>query len=295
MKTLSLLFAMLFLSACSSFKPTALNYAQLELDNKKKPLQYAVYTPPGWQISERLPLMVFLHGGGGSHQSFERYGGHLELDRLISEGKIARAIIVLPNGDNGFWENWADGTRHYRDWVLNEVVPAVQKDFQTLACPTHCHLAGISMGGFGALRMAHFQPDMFSSVSAISAPIFTKKEERPSLLIRLLIPFKRIFGDVASAKIKDSNPYYSWVDRRLDKKMRLQLIWGDKDHKGIIDANQNFSRKLDSNKIAYQSLVYKGGHKWRYWVPILDQVMLFSLGEPTAQSTAQPSANITKR
>ncbi len=281
MKLILLICLCALLSACSTFKPSALKYAELELNDKKRPLNYAVYTPPDWQAGERLPLMMFLHGGGGSHESFERYGGHLELDRLINSGKIARAIVVLPDGDNGFWENWADGTRSYRDWVLNELMPKIQNDYQTLECPTYCHIAGISMGGFGALRIAHFQPNTFSSVSAISAPIFTKKEERPSWLIRLFIPFKRIFGDVASARVRDNNPYYSWVDNRLDKKMRLQLVWGDKDHKGIVEGNQNFKIRLDQNQIPYQASVYEGGHKWKYWVSILDQVMLFSLGDPT--------------
>lgn len=275
---LSLVFAALILAGCSTFKPTALTYSELEIESKATPMDYAVYTPPGWQASERLPLMVFLHGGGGSHQSFERYGGHLELDRLVNEGKVARAIIVFPDGGNGFWENWADGSRHYRDWVLDHIMPTVQQDYQTLGCPTHCHIAGISMGGFGALRIANFRPNTFSSVSAISAPIFTKREERPSWLLRLLIPFKRIFGDVASAKIKDTNPYYTWADKRLDQKMRLQLVWGDQDHKGIIEANENFKRRLGDNNIEVQSLVYAGGHKWKYWVPLLDQVLLFSLG-----------------
>lgn len=280
MRLISLCLIVALLSGCSTFKPTELDYRSLELSNKAKPMRYAVYTPPNWQPSERLPLVIFLHGGGGSHESFERYGGHRVLDRLIQEGKSKRAIIVLPNGNNGFWENWADGSRHYRDWVINHIMPTVQRDYQTLNCPEHCHIAGISMGGFGSLRMAHYHPDLFSSVSAISAPIFTKPDERPSLLLRLLIPFKRIFGDLEDTKIRTENPYYSWVDQRLDKKMRLQLVWGNADHKGIIEANQNFQRRLNENQIEHDSLVYSGGHKWKYWVTIIEDVMTFTLGKP---------------
>lgn len=224
--------------------------------------------------------------------SFERFGGHLELNKLINNNEIGRAIIVLPNGGNGFWENWADGSRHYRDWVIRNVLPSVKREYNTLDCPIHCHIAGISMGGFGALRIAQFHPNIFSSVSAISAPIFTKKEERPSLLLRLLIPFKRIFGNVASAKVRQTNPYYSWVDKRLDKKMRLQLVWGNRDHKGIVEANQNFHNRLKTNQVPHQVLTYEGGHKWKYWVSILDDVMRFSLNStqtPNKESKAKSS------
>ncbi len=277
---MKIFFALLIIAsttACTTFQPSALDYGSVELDTKRTPLNYGVYTPPNWDASERLPVILFLHGGGGSHLSFERYRGHLELDRLITAGEIGRAVVVFPNGDNGFWENWADGSRHYRDWVIDTLLPQVQRQYRTLECPTHCHLVGISMGGFGALRFAHFKPDTFESVSAISAPIFTKPNERPSLLLRILIPFKRIFGDVGSTNVKNTNPYYSWVENRLDKKMRLQLIWGDDDHTGIREANENFSKRLEKHKIDFSSLVYQGGHKWKYWVPTIKEVMSFSL------------------
>ncbi len=286
MKHIVILLSLLTLSACTTFKPQALNYSELTLDNKRKPLEYAVYTPPGWQRGERLPLIMFLHGGGGSHQSFEKYGAHLELDRLIEQGDIQRAIVVLPNGGNGFWENWADGTRHYRDWVIKGVLPAVQQEYQTLSCPEYCHIAGISMGGFGALRMANFHPDQFSSVTAMSAPIFTKREERPSFLLRLLIPFKRIFGNVASEEIRSTNPYYSWVDKRLDRKMRLQLIWGTNERQGIIDGNENFTKRLTEYGIEHEAIIYEGGHKWRYWVPQLEKVMRFTMPNSPAESVS---------
>lgn len=284
MRYILIALTLLGLSACSSFEPSALNYDSITLENKRSPLEYGVYTPPDWQPEEQLPLVMFLHGGGGSHYSFERYGGHLELDRLMPAGALNRAVVVFPNGDNGFWENWADGTRHYRDWVIDSVLPSVQQQYNTLDCPKNCHIVGISMGGFGALRMAHFHPDTFESVSAISAPIFTKPEERPSLLLRLLIPFKRIFGDVASAKIRDTNPYYSWSDKQLDQKMRLQLVWGDHDHKGIREANENFQRRLSDHHVAHETLVYQGGHKWKFWVPIIENVIKFSLAVPKTES-----------
>jgi len=245
-------------------------------------MAYAVYTPPGWQSEERLPLVVFLHGGGGSHMSFERYGAHEFLDAEIEAGRVARAVIVLPDGGNGFWENWADGTRHYRDWVLNDIVPKVRKDYQTLDCPQHCHLAGISMGGYGVLRFAYFARDQFSSVSAISAPIFNREQAektKNSLLIRLLFPFKRIFGETYTEEFKRSNPYNAWVLEAEQRAVRIQILWGTQDHDRIIQTNEAFHKRLKENGIDHDKYVYEGGHKWKYWIPNLDRVLNFLVKE----------------
>ncbi len=270
------------LSACTTFKPEALDYGAVTPSDKRTPMHYGVYTPPNWELGERLPLIVFLHGGGGSHLSFERYAADEFLDREINAGRVARAIIVLPNGDNGFWENWADGSKHYRDWVLNEIVPTVRQDYQTLECPKYCHLAGISMGGFGVLRFAYFAHDTFSSVSAISAPIFNEeqaKKQKTSFLVKLLFPFKRIFGDSYTEEFKRSNPYNAWVENPSQAKMRLQLLWGSNDHKRIIESNEAFHRRLNEANVVHDHYVYNGGHKWRFWVPNLGRVVNFLVDE----------------
>lgn len=283
MRGLLIITCLLLLSGCTTFRPAALDYAQVAPKSKSSPLEYAVYTPPNWHPSERLPLIVFLHGGGGSHFSFEYYGAHEYLDTEISAGRVARAIIVLPNGDNGFWENWADGTRHYRDWVLDDVMPAVQSQYNTLLCPQHCHLVGISMGGFGVLRFAYFAHDRFSSVSAISAPILNEaqsRKENQSWLVRLLFPFERIFGEVYTDEFRRSNPFNAWVDDADMQKLRLQLVWGDQDSERIRESNKAFHARLVQAGVEHDKVVYLGGHKWKYWIPTLDRVLNFSLASP---------------
>lgn len=273
---------MSFLSACSTFKPESLSYQKLQPSNKDTPLDYAVYTPPNWQKGEQLPVVLFLHGGGGSHQSFERYQADEYLDQQINAGALPRFILVSPNGNNGFWMNWADGSHHYQDWVLDNVFPKVQADYQTLSCPENCYLAGISMGGFGVLRFAHIAKETFSAVSAISAPIFNKEQaqqQKPSWLLRLLFPFDRIFGS-DDTQMADSDPYKVWSDPSAP---RLQLILGDDERDTIKNGNAKLHQHLVKNKINHDYYIYQGGHKWIYWVPNMNRVFSFLLNaEPVS-------------
>ena len=284
---------LVILSACTTFKPQALDYASVDFDSPKHHMDYGVYTPPNWQHGESLPVILLLHGGGGSHLSFERYGSAEFLDQEINAGNIPRVIIVTPDGNNGFWENWSDGSYLYRDWVLDTVLPKVQREYQTLPCPEHCHLAGISMGGFGVLRIAYAHRDRFSSVSSISAPIYSDQqanEQQASWLARRMFPLERIFGNQPSVQYRKGNPYNAWIDDPEQQTMRLQLIWGDDDHARIKRANEIFHQRLQENNVPHDYYVYSGRHKWVDWIPNFTRMINFSLAENDEARSDRTSA-----
>ncbi len=274
---------LLLLQGCTSFKPTDLHYDSVQTRDMEFPVEYSVYTPPGWTKEESLPMILFLHGGGDNHTSFEKHGGNDYFDEQIIAGAMPRVILVSPNGRFGLWENWHDGSRLYRDWVLQEIVPEVQEQFNTLACPEHCHLMGISMGGFGALRFAYFAADSFSSVSAISAPIIEREgDEKPRIpfLIRLLLPIERIFGTDFKNNFARENPYNSWVNDSRLRDMRLQLIWGSEDRDGIRLSNRRLSAHLLKYDKSHDAFEYQGNHKWVAWKPNFNRVVKFLVSDP---------------
>ena len=273
-----ILLLLITLTGCSTFKPQDLDYSSVPTGMKKRMIDYGVYTPPGYQSGERLPMVLLLHGGGGSHQSFEKYKANEFFDQKIQNGEMPRVLVVTPNGDFGLWENWYDGSRSYRDWVMRKVLPQVIKDYDPLPCPENCYLAGISMGGFGVLRFAYFERDSFSAVSAISASIYSDEqiEERAnSWLLRVIFPIKKIFGPDYTIKYKKDNPYNAFVDDEELRQMRLQLIWGNQDHERIIEANEAFHKKLTDNNVQHDKRIYQGKHKWVDWVPNFDTVINF--------------------
>ena len=277
-RILLLLVTTLFLAACSTFKPEALEYSSLALETKVSPLKYAVYTPPNWKKGEELPLVVFLHGGGSTHTSFERYGAHTHLDEEINAGRVPRAIILIPRGGLSMWENWDFGRIAYRDWLVKELIPEIQKSYTTLTCPEHCHVIGTSLGGFGALRLAQLEGDKFESVSSISGLIFSyEKHQRGDLLFQTIMyfPSLNIFGYRKNSNLID--PYKIWAEFPEKKKPRLQLIWGNNDQKRTIKTNQDLHARLADANIDHDVHVYNGRHKWVDWIPVLNKAMNFSI------------------
>lgn len=268
----------LLIQGCASFQPTDLHYDSVKTEDMPFAVEYGVYTPPGWTEQESLPMILFLHGGGDSHVSFEKHGGNDYFDEQINAGNMPRVILVTPNGRFGLWENWANGRRLYRDWIQQQILPEVTERFNVKRCPEHCHLMGISLGGYGVMRFAHFANDQFSSVSVVSAPIVGEEDgskPKTPIWIRMFLRMDRIFGDNYEEKYVTENPYNAWLNEPGLADMRLQLIWGDNDTKGVIRSNRKFHEFLKRKNRIHDAYEYQGNHKWVSWKPTFNRVVNF--------------------
>ena len=106
-----------------------------------------------------------------------------------------------------------------------------------------------------------------------------KERAKNAFLLKLIFPFKRIFGEPAErdAHHRENNFFVVWPRDPDLRNMRLQLIWGDEDHASIKRANEQFHQTLVANNIAHEAYVYNGNHKWVAWLPNLNRAMNFLL------------------
>lgn len=286
---------------CSSVPPR-LSHSVVQSPVMDKEMAYAVWAPIDLDATERLPLVVFLHGGGDSEESFDEFEIGQHLDQELAAGRIPRTVIVLPRGEFGFWENWKDGSRRYRDWVIQEVVPAVQKKYHTLECPEACHVAGVSMGGHGTMRFAYHHPDLFASAAALSAPQLSVEgvqEFADTWWVSLFVAVDRIWGDVSDAEtVAAENVYVQWQKQEDLKGVRLLIAWAEDDRDGIIESNKAFHQHLVDQKIEHEAFEFAGNHGWRSWTPVIDQVLRFAVwgasdAEPPAVEPVPATATAT--
>ena len=152
-----------------------------------------VYTPPGYDkdnpgfdkdnAAKKYPVLYLLHGIGGDETEWQRFAqpGVL-LDNLIADGKAVPMIVVMPNGraqkndraeGNVFAAAPAFATFE-RD-LLENVIPAIESRYRTLADRDHRALAGLSMGGGQSLNFGLSHLDTFGSVGGFSSAPNTKK------------------------------------------------------------------------------------------------------------------------
>ncbi|WP_205662197.1 alpha/beta hydrolase [Alteromonas flava] len=278
-------FGIISLYGCAS-QPIELHskHGELYSPSMGRVMSYSVYTPPDWSPDESLPLMLLLHGARDNHQTFDKYKVGQHLDKEASERNLPRVIVLSPDGELGFWENWHDGSHLYRDWVVKDLMPYVAETYNTLPCPDACFVTGISMGAHGALRFAYYEKQTFGSVAALSGPIISKRYPGESSLGRTimmwLLPTERIWGDIESESShvpKDLDPYISWIKRPDLVDLPLLLAWGSEESKSIKNSNEHFHKYLLEHNKPHEYLVFDGGHKWVAWREVMDDVIRFHM------------------
>jgi S-formylglutathione hydrolase FrmB len=147
-----------------------------------------VYTPPGYNTYDhrtRYPVLYLLHGYGGDHNYYRGLYGLAEtMDDLINSGEIEPMIVVTPNAYNnlggGFYTNSPDTLAGYPgqsfgglylDFITNEVIDSIDANYKTIPLRGFRGVAGHSMGGYGAIKMAMLRNDLFGSASSMSGPL----------------------------------------------------------------------------------------------------------------------------
>lgn len=132
---------------------------------------YSVGYPPGHGRGSELPLVVMLHGEGGSHLGALFGMSPATAVSLIVDGSPLRPMaLVTVDGGRGYWH--PHPTDDPMGMVVDELIPMLQ-GWGLGRHPHTISTMGISMGGYGAILFAELHPELFSSVAAISPAIWT--------------------------------------------------------------------------------------------------------------------------
>jgi S-formylglutathione hydrolase FrmB len=151
--------------------------ANLFGDSPDRPV--AIYLPPGYRSgASRYPVVYLLHGFGSTKNAAEVWtkGDWANvpgmMDRLIAAGKIREMIVVMPDASTrlggAFYTNSA-ATGNWEDFITRDLVGYVDGRYRTLRRASSRAIAGHSMGGYGAIKIAMKHPDTFGAVYGLSA------------------------------------------------------------------------------------------------------------------------------
>jgi S-formylglutathione hydrolase FrmB len=121
--------------------------------------------------STRYPVLYLLHGGAGVNSSQWTSAGGAE--EQITNGRPL--ITVMPDGGKvGWYTNWVDqsgGAQAWEDFHIGQLIPWIDANLRTFASKSGRAIAGLSMGGFGAIRYAQDRPDLFAYAASFSGAV----------------------------------------------------------------------------------------------------------------------------
>jgi S-formylglutathione hydrolase FrmB len=244
------------------------------------PVAYCVLLPPGYdeEKARRYPILYLLHGLGDNEQMLIHSGGFNLVEDLWERHQLGDLLIVTPDGGSSFYINSRDGRRPYEDFFVREFLPQIEKRYRTKAGRTSRGIAGISMGGYGALHLAFRHPELFGSVGAHSAALL---EKPPTVIVSdsRQVARSRILGDVFGLPFdpvfwKQNDPL---AIARTTSLAGLQIYFdcGSEDDFGFDAGAIALYKMLGSRRIPHEFHLYPGGHNWVYVAEHLPALLQF--------------------
>src|SRR5947207_869812 len=187
------------------------DYKTFESKLLGKEIRYGLYLPPSYNSSpaKKYPVLYFLHGLNENETRWSTRGQtDIMLDRMVADGKIGEFIVVIPFGAISFYTNTRDGSEKWEDMIVAEFIPMVESTYRVNASRATRGISGISMGGYGALKIAMKHPELFGSVSAHSAVLLANLGDARVGGFRLGMfqgMFDQIYGISQDMKYWDEN------------------------------------------------------------------------------------------
>lgn len=243
-----------------------------------RPVRYCVLLPPSYDTDKtrRYPVLYYLHGLFDNEQSLVVTGGWNVVEKLREEGRIGEFLIVTPDGGHSFYINsrpstslrTRDGRERYEDFFLREFIPAIDHIYRTRAARASRGIMGVSMGGYGALRLAFRYPERFVSVSAHSAALLENLPEvatGPGWGAGGLNVLSEAFGSPPDRSYwAEQSPLR--LARTSAGLVRLKIYFdcGSEDQYGFDAGARALAALLKSQRVPHEFHLYPGGHGWQY-------------------------------
>ena len=177
--------------------------------------------------------------------------------------------IVMPTAENSFYLDGEATGRKYQTLVGEELVDYVRNTFRLAQGPEDTCIAGLSMGGFGALHTGLAYPDRFGKIAALSSALIIHelKDMKPDTgnSVANYAYYRECFGDLATAAERDVNPEV--LARNLKaagKKIPdIYMACGTEDF--LIENNRAMHRFLENEGIPHEYVEDKGIHDMNFW------------------------------
>ncbi|MEO1138979.1 MAG: alpha/beta hydrolase-fold protein [Pseudomonadota bacterium] len=277
----------LLLSTTSSDAGTVLEQQNTKANKRAPAIEYAVYIPDvAYTRRVRLPVIYFLHGFGASAAEWQ-YAGDLPatLDRLIASGSIAPLIAVMPSAGKSWYVDSArfGGPGDYQSAIVWGLVKEIDRRFPTLPHADGRSVVGISMGGYGALRLAFKHPDLFGSVAALSPGLFKpggvswRHGPGGARYVTRDHWYANTFGmPFDMGHYLNESPFAYAPLAALGSRMpSVMLAVGDDDFFGAYDGTLEMFLELRTIGLKPELRVLDGGHDWSLWRSVLPETLQF--------------------
>ncbi len=245
-------------------------------------LGYSLYLPPGYDSGDqRYPTLYLLHGKDGNHLEW-LHDGHLQatLDGLIAAGTVAPMIVVMPDGGGDSW--YVDfkalgGDGDYETAIAVDLVAWIDHTYRTKPERHFRAIGGLSMGGFGALRLAFVAPFRYEAAASFSGALWAQITPQSNVGDRVNRIFNGAFGRPFDARRFVAENPLSLIDAVAAAKdpPAVFLTVGDNDRYKLYHDTFIAFERMRGAGLDVAMRMTGGDHEWSTWAEELPSALRF--------------------
>lgn len=224
-------------------------------------LPYNVILPVDYETSKttRYPVLYLLHGLTG------HYSDWVARTNVADYAAGYRMIVVTPEGNDSWYTDSTNGK--YESYILKELIPDVEQRYRTIEARYGRSIAGLSMGGYGAIKFGLKSPATFIFAASMSGAFVVPRlaeKETPESWLESLKPF----GPIGS-EIRRANDLFEILEKltpaRVTSLPYFYFDCGTEDLPLIFPSNRELAALMFEKKIPHEFRQLPGDHSWAYW------------------------------
>lgn len=233
----------------------------------KKRVDVSLFVPNEIAPEAIKGIVILLHGVYGSHWAWSLKGGvHKTTQKLINENKIKPMLLIMPS--DGLFGDGSGYLPHrsanYEQWIVEDLRDLIYEIQPNLSPDLSLFITGLSMGGYGAMRLGAKYPQVFKSFSGLSS--ITEFSQLSQFL-------ENNDDSVLKANVSVEDSTLQWI---LSNSAQLPLFRFDCGKDDIlIEANRKLNQELLANNIPHIYEEHEGIHEWSYWQEHIVDTLLF--------------------
>lgn len=232
-------------------------------------MPYRVLLPAKYEDGGRFPVLYLLHGVYGDYKNWDTMTG------LENYAKNLAFIIATPDAGDSWYTNSATiPADKFEDYIARDFVSEIDARFRTIRDRHGRAIAGLSMGGYGALKLALKYPQLFAFAGSLSGAL-NAAQNLDALRADFRNKLLEVYGNEGSRTRAENDVLVLLNARHADPYSYFYLACGTDDF--FLDSDRAFVQQLSSKKLAYEYHETPGGHTWEYWdrelQPLLGAVM----------------------
>ena len=272
-----------------------------------RPLAVAIYRPDDPPPPSGWPVLYLLHGLNGGYRDWVTLGDvQGTLDRLIATRRIRPMVVVMPDAGNSWYVDSAamGGPGDFETAILVDLPRAIEEDLPVRRQREGRAIAGLSMGGYGALRLSFKRPDRYCAVASLSGAIWQNMQPDSAVdatihaaaandYFRRVDPativsgidrppgaghFGGVFGKPFDAQRFNAANVFTLLAEQLHAGVQLPAIYltvGDHDSHNLWRGSIALYETLMADGVNVDFRVTGGDHAWSLWRKSIEDALVF--------------------